>query len=79
MGNLGLLKSFPIRIQANHCGYPPEGSDVEYEPCNAWLPSVFSFLGDGFSPPLCRPGAWMGMDLAMEFHKQLKLVVVVGQ
>lgn len=21
--------------KANHCGYPPEGSDVEYEPCNA--------------------------------------------
>lgn len=42
VGNPGLMIRLSI-IQANHCGYPPEGSDVEYEPCNAWLPSVCFF------------------------------------
>eukprot|EP00438_Fugacium_kawagutii_P025618 Skav209721 [mRNA] locus=scaffold528:327038:334877:- [translate_table: standard] len=23
------------KVKANHCGYPPEGEDVDYEPCNA--------------------------------------------
>ena len=43
-------------VQANHCGYPPEGEDVDYEPCNVSLPRLGVRKGLSFCQICCTVG-----------------------